>query len=775
MGRTDVLKRLLELLNPGETSGPNAVLVTGSPGVGKSALAWHAARESVRYGWFQRAAFFVDLQGYDPDPAKRLKPAHVYASLLWAFGIPPQEVPSEEGAAATVYHQLIARLSEQGQAVLLVLDNAADIDQVEPFLLTGGPHRVLIVSRDTFGQLASPSVLEIPPLNPDRALELLQVEARRRRPGDDRIMADPNASSALARLCGHLPLALQIVAALLSDEPNRSPAQLVEELNEESSRLRGLSYDERWGVRTAFDLSYFRLTRNLAQLFCMLPLIPGPSIGIDAAASLVNIQPSEARRQLTQLARAHLIEKTGTDRWRIHDLLRIYALDQPLSPQERDTAFERLIEHYREKTKAAAYITRPIRGQRISSPFKSNRAAEQWLDAERPALVNLVIQASADVRYLAAAIDLAYSLSKLLKWTRHVDDQLAVAEAVMQAGQHLGRAQEGLALGLLGQALFDVRRYGSAITAYQRAAKFLRKARDSQSEGIVLINLGATFTGYGQYKLALKACGRAIKIFRRTNCVQWYAEALQLQGEVWLGIGEFEKADLILKKALATFQRDGDLVGEAGALNDYSLVLRRTHRLDEAITARRQALAINEQVGDRWHQAMMLNNLGTALQYADQHEEASKAHRRAARVYVSLGDRYSEAKAVSNLCVSLRKLRRFDDAIDAGRSAVAILSDLGDYTLLAGAYSNLAAALSEADESDEAIMVLEGPIETFRRLNEKVALAKVLDCLGVVQMKRGEEDQARTSMMEALSIFMSIGAFEEAQITSFRLQLFLPD
>lgn len=133
-----MLKCLLELLNPGEISGPNTVLVTGSPGVGKSALAWHAARESVRYGWFQRAAFFVDLQGYDPDPAKRLRPAHVYASLLWAFGIPPQEVPSEEGAAATVYHQLIARLSEQGQAVLLVLDNVASIDQVEPFLLAGG-------------------------------------------------------------------------------------------------------------------------------------------------------------------------------------------------------------------------------------------------------------------------------------------------------------------------------------------------------------------------------------------------------------------------------------------------------------------------------------------------------------------------------------------------------------------------------------------------------------------------------------------------------------
>ena len=177
----------------------------------------------VRYGWFRRAAFFVDLQGYDPDPANRLRPTHVYASLLRAFGLPPQEVPSEEGVAATVYLQLIARLSEQGQAVLLVLDNVADIDQVAPFLLAELPHRVLIASRDTFGQLTSASVLEVPPLSPDRALELLRAEVSRRRPGDRRVTADPDASSALARVCGHLPLALQITALFYQMNPTALP------------------------------------------------------------------------------------------------------------------------------------------------------------------------------------------------------------------------------------------------------------------------------------------------------------------------------------------------------------------------------------------------------------------------------------------------------------------------------------------------------------------------------------------------------------------------
>lgn len=767
-----MLKQLLQLLNPGNASGSNVIIVTGAPGVGKTDLIEHAAREALRSGWFRRAAFFVDLQGYNLDPTKRLMPAHVYASLLRAFGLSPQDVPSEEGMAATVYHKLTATLSEQGQEFLLILDNAADIDQIRSFLFLGKPHRLLVTSRDDFGELTDAVALEVPALSPDQALVLMQKELGRRRPGDPRLTEDIAAFSTLARLCDHLPLALKIVAALLSEEPDRSPAELVEELEKESSRLHALSYNDSWGVRPAFDLSYFRLTSDLSLLFSLLPLIPGPSISVDAAASLVNVQASEARRQMIRLTRAHLVEKIATDRWRLHDLLRIYASEQVLPGDERDRAFGGLLGHYVEKTNTAAYITRPVSNQPISPPFKSNHAAEVWFNAERPALINMVTLASADTRHRVATVDLARALSKLLAWMRHVDDQLVIAETAVQVAKYLNRDYKGVTLDLLGQALFNLRQFDSAIAAHRRALKLLTGARDRQNVGIAQTHLGAAYLGAQDPKLALKASRRAIKTLQDTDSPQ-QAEALQVHGSALLGLGKNEEAAAFIRKSYAMFQQCGDLVGQAGSLNDLSVLLRISGSLDEAIAGRRRALAILERAGDRWYQAMMQNNLGTALQYNNQPREAARAHDRAARLYRVLGDRFSEAKALNNLCEGLRKDGQFDKAIGAGREAVKNFRDVGDSSMEALAVRSLAKALYDSGECDAGIKLMEKSVQTCRRLNDRSSLAPALDTLGVMQMRLDQEDAARASMEEAISVYASIGQHSEAQMAWMRLRFFL--
>jgi tetratricopeptide (TPR) repeat protein len=773
VGRDGILKKFLQSLDPEDAAHPNLIIVTGAPGVGKTELTENAASRAVRSGWFQRAAFFIDLQGYNPDPTKRLMPAHVYPSLLRALGLPPEDVPSDEGIAGTVYHQLVASRSDRGQELLLVLDNAADIDQIRPLLFLKGRHRVVVTSRDSFGELTDAVVLEVPTLGPDQALDLMQKEIIRRRPDDLRVANEPAASLELARLCDHLPLALKIVSALLSEEPERSPADLVEDLKEKSTRLHALSYSDSWGVRRAFDLSYFRLTSDLSLLFALLPLIPGPVISVDAAASLVSIQESEARRRMTRLARAHLIEKAEIDQWRIHDLLRIYASEQTLPHAERDRAFNRLLEHYQEKAEAAAQITQPTSNQPIPPPFKSNRTAEAWFHSERPALVNMVIIASTDARYHVATVDLARSLSKLLSWTRHVDDQLTVAEAANKAAQHLARPYKGAASDLLGQAFFDVRQFDSAIPAHQRAVKMFAKAGDRPNAGIARAHFSADYLGIRNLKSAWKASKRAIKILRHVGSPQQQAMAFEIRGTVLLELGKYEEAAVAFRRSHEISQQCGDLMGQAGSLNDLSLYMRISGRLDEAIAARRKALRIYERTGNRWRQAMLQNNLGSAFQYNGQPKEAAKAHDRAARLYRILGDRYSEAKALNNLCVALRRSDQFHRAIEVGREAVKTFRDVGDHEMEAMATRSLAAALSDSGEGEESLSLLENSIQTLRHRNELYSLAQALETLGIVQMYQGQENAARASTEEAISIFGSIGKYQEAQLARIRLRWLL--
>ncbi|MGH8917903.1 MAG: AAA family ATPase, partial [Actinomycetes bacterium] len=222
VGRDRELAALLALLDPRldlRVGALASVVVSGMAGVGKTALAAHAARAAVRRGWFPGGALVIDLHGYDPDPAAQVPPKRVYASLLRTPdpSLPVAELPATVEEQASAYHHLLSQLDQLSRPVLLVLEGAGSTDQVTGLLPAGRAHRVLITSRLALGELPGARRLEVDVLASELAVELLGA----RRPGDTRLGADPAAAAALVRLCGHLPLALRIIAVLLADDPAR--------------------------------------------------------------------------------------------------------------------------------------------------------------------------------------------------------------------------------------------------------------------------------------------------------------------------------------------------------------------------------------------------------------------------------------------------------------------------------------------------------------------------------------------------------------------------
>lgn len=206
--------------------------------------------------------------------------------------------------------------------MLLVVDNADDTDQVTRLLPTGAAHRVLITSRRALEELPGARRLEVDALTLDLAIELLGT----RRPGDPRLGADPAAAAELAHLCGHVPLALQIIAVLMADDPARPAAELVTELADEATRLQSLP-GEQWPGRAAVGLAYRRLDDSSARLFHLLAAAPVPDVTAEAAAALVNQPVAEIRPALAALARMRLLESSQPGRWRMHDQIRRYATE----------------------------------------------------------------------------------------------------------------------------------------------------------------------------------------------------------------------------------------------------------------------------------------------------------------------------------------------------------------------------------------------------------------------------------------------------------------
>ena len=273
--------------------------VAGLAGVGKTTLAVQAGHAAGERGWFGGGVLFIDLHGYDEAP---VEPGQALDALLRALGVPGEHIPPTVEERAGLYRSVLAQISEP---VLMIADNASSEAQVRPLLPGAGPHKVLVTSRHTLAGLGA-RLVDVTVLNEQAAVDLLDTALRAARPDDDRISGDRQGAGRLAGLCGGLPLALQIVAALLKADPALSTAELAA-----SSPVRRSGW-RRCGMTMAAGRLGCRSRRRsscptsgsvkiAAQVFRLLSVSPGPDFSNAVAAVLADLPAGQVRRVLVGL------------------------------------------------------------------------------------------------------------------------------------------------------------------------------------------------------------------------------------------------------------------------------------------------------------------------------------------------------------------------------------------------------------------------------------------------------------------------------------------
>ncbi|GIJ60075.1 AfsR/SARP family transcriptional regulator [Virgisporangium aurantiacum] len=620
VGREELITRAEQELTCGGDAGRVPVMaVWGPAGVGKTALAVriaHHLRDT-----FPDGQWYVRLTGSRGGR----EPTEVLAELLQASGLDPIRIPEQPDARAAL---LRARLA--GRRVLLLLDDATDAAQVRPLLPgTAGPAVVVTSRSDLRGLAALHDVWAV-------ALDVLstaQAQTLLAQVIPDVVGESPELVDTLARLCGHLPLALRLAAANLIGRPRAEVARYLSQL-QTGERLRYLAVagDPQAAIRTTFALSYLALPAPAARLFRLLGAAPGDDVTRETAAALLGTAPVDAEDLLEQLTARSLLQQHHIGRYQLHDLLRMYAAERTTAEDPvtvRLDALRRLFDHYLSTADAAgrvlypdlARLRRPESGPADPVAFDSPAAALSYLDAERHNLVAAIAAAEHTLPpytwHLTDALrGYFHSHSTTDQWRAAVTSGLAAADRTgdlpAQAAMHLSQ----------GTLFWHLARHPEALDETERAREVSRTTGEPVIEAAALINLGVIHLECGHPARAAAHFQQAIALPHADR--QEFATAnahVNLAG-AYLEMGDLAAAEEAATRASALCDRLGSPHSAAVARANLGQVYQAQGRLDEAATQLGEALATFRTLRSRGDTVETTANLASVLRESGHLDDA---------------------------------------------------------------------------------------------------------------------------------------------------------
>ncbi|MFD3997604.1 tetratricopeptide repeat protein [Streptomyces sp. NPDC058548] len=633
VGRSGELAQLAAAVR---TSEGAPVLLVGPGGVGKSStvLRW-AVRDAEH---FPDGRLHVDLRGF--DGSEPLRPAAVLEAFLRALGVADPDIPEEEAERSHLFGALLA-----DRRMLVILDNAADVDQVQP-LLPGQPRcAVVITSRVTMPELVvreGARQLGLDALSPQEAVDLLRGSV-----GPARIAAEPAAAERLAQLCDRLPLALRIAAARLTTRPTWRVQDLVDEMADEQSRLATLSTGGSLGIAASLSGTCRALPAGARRLFQLIGLHPGRDLDSHGCAAIGGLSAADTRRRLAALVDAHLLEEPRPGRYRRHDLVSLYGRQraEELPAEDRAAARGRLMDYYLAASEAANLALRR-RIQALYPPaeapsgglptFRDGAGALAWLLAEEDAVLDLItgVRPEPDDRVwqLARHVAPAYFYG---------GGQIQVLERIAAAGLAEARRTgslegETVMLADLGITLVELNRPAEAVEVLREsvtAADRLGHARqrhlnrtrlanalsvlDRLPEALALLEEQLTLGGelgddlvvqtlnnmaqvslqLGRPDAALDDIERAIELHRGGAAGPGSFIAHQTRVEILRELGRLDEAVEASAEVLELVRRQGVLTDESNICVFRADLLEEVGRPAEAVALWRRAIELNQSQG----------------------------------------------------------------------------------------------------------------------------------------------------------------------------------
>ncbi|MFI9722575.1 tetratricopeptide repeat protein [Streptomyces sp. NPDC052396] len=640
--REDIDRTGLDTLSGRKPPQSRVLLIAGRPGSGRTALAEELARQLEReYPDGVLRARLTDADG-TPVPTDRTARA-----LLAELAAPARAGADEDELAEALRRAL------SGRRVLLLLDDAAGAEQVEPLLPDEPDCLVLAVSRGPLTGVPDVRPCTLGGLEPAAGIELLERYA-----GPTRITCDPMAAGAVVEECGGQPAALVLVGGWLAAHPKMSVADA-------ARRLRELAVPEEYQgtarpLARALWLAYDALPQLPARILRLLALAPAGPADAHTASALAGCSLSAAQAALEDFAARGMLRPVAVDglpgapgalpaQYQVPGCLAPMLgllLAERERPAEVELARARMLERVVRQLhscRAAAELDNPSVRKRVAElprplRFPSSRVAGEWLRSRLPALLAAARLAVRDGRLDTLARRLVAALTRAL--TAHLTAEEAAAELyglhqlVLDVAERCEMPLEKAAA-LLNLGDLDARagRTEGALVRYREALQSARRSGDPYATSRSLESIAAAYQELGDWQRAADWYGRALELRLTRGELADQARLYGCRGTVHTQSGLWAEALRDWRAAAAVGRRLRDLPGQARALSEIARVQEFSGRPQEALRTAAEAVECARFAGDdslqatvRLRAAELLERAGDAAAAA-LHREAAAALR----------------------------------------------------------------------------------------------------------------------------------------------------
>ncbi|MBS2964294.1 tetratricopeptide repeat protein [Actinocrinis puniceicyclus] len=666
------------------------------------------------------------------------------------------------------------RRRNSGRRLLVLLDDVLDAEQIAPLLPTTPGSVVLLTSRRRISGLVGARQHTVRPLTDAAASALLtQITGRD-------FTADRDQLARFTRHCGGLPLAIAVAAAYLRSRPTWRLNDIVERLTMAVASAVDDSLTS--PIRAAFAMSYRALAPAHRTLLRRLAAHPGDDIGLQAAAVLAAMPVGQADLALDVLVEHHLIEETARHRYRLHDLLRAYALIQiqlELDTGASDDAVGRVLEFYLACAAHAESILRPYRrtlgeptaisawgAATLGSPAK----AQAWMDEESANLMAAAAYAH-ERGWSRHTSRLPFVLAQHLDRRGHWSQAVQMLRKALDAA----RAQQGETRNdtVSGQLMTDLAaahvRTGDldeALDAAEQALDAWSGCGDERGQGDALIELGRVHWHARRPTVAAQAFGRAVAIFGRIEDRRGQAVAGYHKGIVLFELGESEAALVQTREALKMARQLNDPVLQCDVLANLGEMYRLIEDHDKALHYFRQAQKLADRQGNPHNIAILASNIGAVHDHTGDHESALASFRTALRLFQAVGDRRNEVDVLVHLARAHTRLGDYESSLVSIERATELAEQIRDPLRHARVCLETGRIRQAQARYPAAVHLYRASLGYARQAAAPLDQAHAHQALGDALLALNEPSAAREHWNQALDLYRQLGYRDADPITA---------